>query len=127
MQFLNPAAFAPNPLGTFGNLGRNAVRGPNTVNFDVALSRMFKLTERFSLQARADAFNVFNHTNFVGAISPAGTVTGYSTLSHQRKRFDVRKSAGRLRSAHSAVRDEAVFLEEVLDVLRQQVHFDVGE
>ncbi len=81
VQFLNPAAFTANLPGTFGNLGRNALRGPNTVNFDVALSRMFKLTERFSLQARTDAFNVLNHTNFVGAISPAGTVTGYSTLS----------------------------------------------
>ena len=80
VQFLNPAAFAPNPLGTYGNLGRNAVRGPKTVNFDLAVSRLFKLTERYSLQARTDAFNVLNHTNFVGAISPAGTVTAYTTM-----------------------------------------------
>jgi hypothetical protein len=51
------------------------------VNFDVSLSRTFKITERFSLQGRMDAFNVLNHANFVGAISPAGTVTGYTTLS----------------------------------------------
>ena len=81
VQWLNPAAFSVSPVGAFGDLGRNAVRGPSTVNFDAALSRLFKLTERFSLQARLDAFNVFNIVNFVGAISPAGTVTGYSTLS----------------------------------------------
>ncbi|MEP6537489.1 MAG: carboxypeptidase regulatory-like domain-containing protein [Bryobacteraceae bacterium] len=81
VQFLNPAAFQNNATGTFGNLGRNALRGPHTINFDVALSRMFKLTERYSLQVRADSFNVANHANFAGAISPAGTVTGYSTLS----------------------------------------------
>jgi len=81
VQWLNPAAFSPNPLGTFGNIGRNALRGPGTFNFDVALSRIFKFRESLSLQARLDAFNVLNHTNFVGAISPAGTVTGYSTLS----------------------------------------------
>jgi hypothetical protein len=81
VQFLNPAAFTANPLGTFGNLGRNAVRGPGSVNFDAAISRQFKFKERYSLQVRMDAFNVFNHTNFAGAISPAGTVTGYSTLS----------------------------------------------
>lgn len=81
VQWLNPSAFAPNPLGTFGNLGRNAVRGPGTFNFDTSLSRIFKVTERYSLQVRAEAFNIMNHTNFVGAISPAGTVTGYSTLS----------------------------------------------
>jgi hypothetical protein len=79
--FLNPAAFQANALGTFGNLGHNALRGPKTVDFSAAISRSFKLTERYSVQARLDAFNVLNHTNFVGAISPAGTVTGYTTLS----------------------------------------------
>jgi len=81
VPWLNPAAFAPNPLGTFGNLGHNAVRGPDTVNLDVSLSRSFKLRERLNLQARADFFNVLNHTNFAGAISPAGLVSGFSTLS----------------------------------------------
>jgi hypothetical protein len=51
------------------------------VNFDVAVSRVFRVTERYRVQARLDAFNILNHTNFVGAISPAGTVTGYTTLS----------------------------------------------
>ena len=66
------AGFHANALGTYGNLGRNAVRGPGTVNVDVALSRIFKFKERYGLQVRAEAFNVLNHTNFVGAISPAG-------------------------------------------------------
>jgi hypothetical protein len=81
VQWIDPAAFTPNAPGTYGNVGRNALRGPKTVNFDVALSRIFKIRERFSVQARVDAFNVLNHTNFAGAISPAGTVTSYSTLS----------------------------------------------
>jgi hypothetical protein len=80
VQWLNSAAFGASPLGTYGNLGRNGVRGPHTVTFDAAISRMFRMTERYSLQARVDAFNVLNHTNLVGAISPAGTVTGYTTL-----------------------------------------------
>ncbi|HWZ30951.1 MAG TPA: carboxypeptidase-like regulatory domain-containing protein [Bryobacteraceae bacterium] len=80
VQWLNALAYVPNPLGTYGNVGRGAARGPNTFNFDVALSRTFKLTERFSLQARAEAFNLLNHTNLVGAISPAGTVSAYTTL-----------------------------------------------
>ncbi len=81
VQWLNPQAFQPNALGTFGNLGRNALRGPGAVNVDVALSRILKFTERFSLQVRAEAFNVLNHTNFVGAISPAGTPASFTTLS----------------------------------------------
>ena len=81
VQFLNPAAFSPNALGTYGNLGRNSVRGPANVTFDAAISRTFKLGERYSLQARMDAFNLFNHSNFVGAISPAGQISAYTTFS----------------------------------------------
>jgi len=84
VQFLNPSAFQTVSTltpGAFGNLARNAISGPGTVNFDVALSRGFKIREGINLQARLDAFNIFNHPNFTGAISPAGTVTGFSTLS----------------------------------------------
>jgi hypothetical protein len=82
VQFLNPAAFSTSlPVGTSGNLGRNAVRGPGTFNFDMALSRQFRMNERFSLQARAEAFNLINHANFVGAISPAGLIAAFSTMT----------------------------------------------
>jgi hypothetical protein len=64
IQWLNPAALTPNPLGTYGNLGRDAARAPGQFNFDAALSRTFTLTEHFRLDARAEAFNVINHTNF---------------------------------------------------------------
>ena len=80
VQWLNPQAFQPNALGTYGTLGRNALRGPGSVNLDVALSRAFKFNERFTLQARAEAFNIINHANFVGAISPAGQPS-FTTMS----------------------------------------------
>lgn len=82
VQFLNPAAFTTSiPVGSYGNLGRNSVRGPGTFNFDMALSRQFKMNERFSLQARAEAFNLINHPNFVGAISPAGLIASLTTMT----------------------------------------------
>ncbi len=63
-QYFDKSALAPNATGTFGNLGRNAVDGPGTFEFDLALSRIFSFTERWKLEARAEAFNVINHTNF---------------------------------------------------------------
>jgi hypothetical protein len=81
VQWINAQAFVPNPIGTFGNVGRNALRGPDTVNLDMALSRTFKFGERFSVQARGEAFNILNHANFVGSISPAGLVSAYTTMN----------------------------------------------
>lgn len=62
---INPAAFST-PASSFaqGNLGRNALRGFGAWQEDLALRRTFRINERFSLQARAEAFNIFNHTNF---------------------------------------------------------------
>ncbi len=64
LQYLNPGAFVINAPGTFGNLGRNVLNGPAQLNLDVSLVRFFPLTERWHLEARGEAFNVINHTNF---------------------------------------------------------------
>jgi len=61
----NPAAFAA-PTGlTFGNIGRNFLNNPSRLNFDAALLKHFKVTEGSTLEFRAEAFNVFNHTEFI--------------------------------------------------------------
>ena len=52
------------PYFTYGTMPRNALRGPDNVNFDLALAKHFKIAERFDLEFRADAFNVLNHTQF---------------------------------------------------------------
>jgi len=44
--------------------GRGAFRGPGAWNDDLSIAKAFKLTERFNLEFRAEAFNVFNHHNF---------------------------------------------------------------
>jgi hypothetical protein len=61
--------------------GRNLFRGPGAWNDDLAIAKAFKLTERFSMEFRAEGFNVFNHHNFyVNAASSdyytAPTTTG---------------------------------------------------
>jgi len=61
---LNPAAFvAPRAL-TFGNAGRNSLNNPKRWNWDMALLKQFPISERFQLTFRAEAFNIFNNTQF---------------------------------------------------------------
>src|SRR5579884_2904319 len=62
--YLNPNAFVQNAVGTYGNVGRNSVYGPGQFEFDAVLFRIFASTERWRLEARAEGFNVINHTNF---------------------------------------------------------------
>jgi Carboxypeptidase regulatory-like domain/TonB dependent receptor len=51
-------------VGPIGNLGRNTLEGPGAWNFDLSLSRTFKVYEDTKIQFRAEAFNVFNHTRY---------------------------------------------------------------
>ena len=50
--------------GQFGNAGRNIVRAPGFADVDVSAMKNFRLTERVTLQFRAESFNVANHPNF---------------------------------------------------------------
>ncbi len=60
----NPAAYvAPQGL-TFGNCGRNSARNPTRVNFNMSLLKHFKVFGERDLEFRAEAFNIFNHTQF---------------------------------------------------------------
>jgi len=58
--YLNPAAFAIPQPGTYGNLGRNALRGPGINQVDFTLSKKFLLAETKNLEFRAECFNVLN-------------------------------------------------------------------
>jgi hypothetical protein len=53
-----------NPAGTFGNSGRNILRGPRYFNTDIGLLKNNRITERYNLQFRAEFFNIFNNVNF---------------------------------------------------------------
>lgn len=65
-EWFNTAAFAPNAIGTFGNTGKNILRAPGFFDTDLALLKDTRITERTSVQFRAEFFNAFNHVNFGG-------------------------------------------------------------
>jgi len=62
--FYDPSAFADPATNTYGTVGRNTLMGPGSVNMDFSLFRTFKFTERFDLQFRVDAANLFNSPHF---------------------------------------------------------------
>ena len=103
IQWLNPDAFisAVDPSTgacasgdspkncQFGNLGRNALRGPDFVWSDAYLTKWFQLTERLKLRVDGQFFNVFNHPNFglpvlgyAGIPGKPSTQTGFGALSY---------------------------------------------
>jgi hypothetical protein len=103
IQWLNPNAFvsAVDPATgacyggntpqncQFGNLGRNALRGPDFFWSDLYLTKLFPLSERVKLRFDAQFFNVFNHPNFAlpsmvlaGIPGKPSTQTGFGALTY---------------------------------------------
>jgi hypothetical protein len=71
--WINPAAFAAEPATGAGNAPLGNVLGPAYYNWDMSLRKRFRLPkESMSFALQADAFNVFNHTNWQ---NPGTTVT----------------------------------------------------
>jgi hypothetical protein len=65
LQWFNKAAFAANPTGTFGTLGKGTLRGPGMFSWDIgAFKRVPLKSERVNLQFRAEFFNILNHPMF---------------------------------------------------------------
>jgi hypothetical protein len=59
-EYFNTAAFTAVPQFVIGNSSRNPVRGPGLQNADLMIGKTFRITERFSLEFRAEVFNVSN-------------------------------------------------------------------
>ena len=60
---LNTSAFALPALGTYGNLGRNNMKGPGSIQINLAVSRAFVVREGWTFQLRGESFNLPNHLN----------------------------------------------------------------
>ena len=70
----NPSVFV-NQGNAFGNLARNAIKGPGFSNLDFAVVKNTKITERLNWQVRVDAFDIFNQVNFANPVLTIGAAT----------------------------------------------------
>jgi len=80
IQYYNPNAFALQPVGTLGNVGRNSLYGPGYSQLDFSIQKLTKtrwLGESGSVEWRTEFFNIFNRPNFSMPNSAvfAGTLT----------------------------------------------------
>jgi hypothetical protein len=85
-EWFNTSAFQQNAIGTFGDTGKNILRGPRFFDADLAAVKNAKLTERLSIELRAEFFNAFNNVNFArpdGNLldSTYGQITGMAGAS----------------------------------------------
>ncbi len=92
-EWFNTAAFALQPLYTYGNLGRNVVHGPGRRSLDLAIHREFTIKEDMRLQFRAEGFNITNTAPF------ALPATGFGASN-----FGVISSAGLPRNIQLALK-----------------------
>jgi hypothetical protein len=65
----------PEPL-TFGNMGRNILRGPAFYNWDMSVTKLVKFGERVKMQIRAEGFNILNHPNFYASSATSRVASG---------------------------------------------------
>ena len=97
--FYNQAAFVVPPLAPgqtfahlYGNGGRTNLRGPDQRNFDFAILKNFRITERHQLQFRAELFNLFNTPQFAlpnGTVDVEGGASISSTLPDNQREIQL--------------------------------------
>jgi hypothetical protein len=89
----NTCAFVANTVqGTFGDAGRNIIRGPGLQNWDISFIKQFPVHEEMHFEFRAEFFNIWNHPNLTFAdetttnenfsIERGASQFGFPTASH---------------------------------------------
>lgn len=81
-EYFNTAAFQPQVLGTIGDEVRNSIFGPHFRHVDLSLFKDFPVTERVTLQFRAEAFDISNTPSyyFPTANNPSNITLGSSNF-----------------------------------------------
>jgi TonB-dependent receptor-like protein len=91
----------PNPdavAAAIGNLGRNIFRGPFQTNHDLSLVKTTKLTEKTSIEFRAEFFNILNHPSFQSPQAAGGALGNYGLVDVQSDDSSIIGTANRPRT-----------------------------
>jgi outer membrane receptor protein involved in Fe transport len=82
--YFDTSVFSAPAQNTWGNMTRHSsIDGPGFWNVDLSLAKRFRLSDRFTAELRADAFNAFNHANFANPNATLGSATfGQVTGTH---------------------------------------------
>jgi hypothetical protein len=71
-HYFNTSAFAQNPAGTFGDIGKNIIQAPPINSIDANVSKTWSYKERYNLQLRWEMFNALNHPSFAAPNNTVG-------------------------------------------------------
>jgi Carboxypeptidase regulatory-like domain/TonB dependent receptor len=79
--WITPAAFAVPAKGTWGNLGRNAFRGPALWQVDTAVKRRFTWNERVALEIRGECFNLLNRAQYGNPLADIAAPASFGRIT----------------------------------------------
>jgi len=91
--FLNPAAYTAPLPGQWGNAGRDSITGPAQFTLNASVGRIFRVSDRFNLDVRADSTNPLNHVTF----------TTWNTIVNSTQ-FGLPAAANTMRSLQTTLR-----------------------
>jgi len=83
-RYFNAANFALPTLGSFGNIGRNALRGPGFAATDFSILKRTAITERIRTEFRVEIFNLFNHANFANPGTSFNAASSFGLITNTR-------------------------------------------
>ncbi len=84
IPYFNAAAFSPAAAGTWGNIGRNILRGPGFGAVDFSIFKDTAITERFRVQLRAEIFNILDRANLANPGVNRNALASFGLITNTR-------------------------------------------
>lgn len=84
VPWFNPAAFRSATAGTWGNIGRDALRGPGFGAVDFSVFKETPITERIKTQFRVEIFNIFNRANYANPGTNFNSASTFGLITNTR-------------------------------------------